>query len=144
MLHLTRRDLIATGAVGVAVVLYVLWLVDATLPALSGVRATGLAVLALGFLASASAVVPGFAGLLHGSRPYLVATALLGLVALVAGIVVLWSASSVALAVLMGVLVVLWAVSTVHHRMLADRAGGPVLHVMDLTARPNRRRGHAA
>jgi hypothetical protein len=38
---------------------------------MSSARVTGAAVLALGFAASASAVVPGFAQLLHGSKTYL-------------------------------------------------------------------------
>jgi hypothetical protein len=144
MLHLAKRDLIATCAVGAAVALYVLWIVDRTLPGMSSARATGLAILGLGVLASASAVVPGFTQLLHGNKAYLAGTSLLGLVALVAGIVTLWSAGSTALAVLMGALVVLWLASTTHHLMLSRRSGGPVLHVVDLTEGGDRHRGHAA
>lgn len=114
-----RRDLVATGAVALAVVVYLLWWVGAALPGLGSARATGLAVLALGFVASASAVVPGFTGLVHGNRAYLAVTSLLGLAALVAGVVVLWSGSEVALALLVAVLVALWAIATTHHVLLA-------------------------
>lgn len=43
---------------------------------------TALAVLALGFVASAVAVVPGLGGLLDGNRAYLAVTSGLGLLAL--------------------------------------------------------------
>jgi hypothetical protein len=119
MTRLPKKDIIATGAVGVAVVLYLLWLLDATLAGMSSVRVTGLSILVLGFVASATAVVPAFDQLLHGSRLYLAGTSLLGLGALAAGIVMLVSASETALGVLTGALVALWVVSTTHHVMLA-------------------------
>jgi len=43
-----------------------------------------LVVLSLGFVASASAVVPGFDELMHGNKVYLVVTSLIGLVAFAA------------------------------------------------------------
>jgi hypothetical protein len=117
-MRLPKRDIVASSAVAVAVVLYLLWLADAA-PFGMTTRVTGLVILVLGFLASASAVVPGFVQLLHGNRAYLAVTGLLGLVALVAGIVTLWSANTAALAGLTGVLVLLWAISTTHHVLLA-------------------------
>ena len=90
-------------------------------------RVTGLVILVLGFIASATAVVPSFDQLIHGNRAYLAVTSLLGLAALAAGIVMLWSASSAALAVLMAALVVLWVISTIHHVLLtkAGRSASP-------------------
>jgi hypothetical protein len=124
-MRLPKRDLIATVLVAVAGVLYLLWLLDVTLPGLGEVRATGLVILVLGFAASASAVVPGFAALMHGSRAYLAATALLGLVAFAGGLsMVLW-ASSAGLAVLVCAMVVLWAIATTHHLRLAQGQAGP-------------------
>ncbi|RYP88073.1 hypothetical protein EKO23_04310 [Nocardioides guangzhouensis] len=120
-MRLPKRDIIASCAVAAAVVLYVLWRADAALLDMS-VRATGLVVLVLGFVASASAVVPGFERLLHGNRLYLAVTSVLGLGALVAGIVTLWSSSTTALGVLTGLLVLLWGIATTHHVLLA-RAG---------------------
>jgi hypothetical protein len=73
----------------------------------------------LGFIASATAVVPGFDQLLQGSRLYLGTTSALGVAALVAGVVMLWTASAAALAVLMAVLVTLWLIATTHHVVLA-------------------------
>lgn len=126
-MRLPKRDIIATCAVATAVVVYLLWLADATLPGMSGMRVTGLVILVLGFIASATAVVPSFDQLIHGNRAYLAVTSLLGLAALAAGIVMLWSASSAALAVLMAALVVLWVISTIHHVLLtkAGRSASP-------------------
>jgi uncharacterized membrane protein YqgA involved in biofilm formation len=121
-MRLPKRDIVATCAVAASVLLYVLWLVDAALPAMSSTRVTGLVILVLGFAASATAVVPGFDQLMHGNKVYLAATSLLGLTALVAGIVTLWSASAIALGVLMAALVVLWVVSTIHHVLLSQAA----------------------
>jgi asparagine N-glycosylation enzyme membrane subunit Stt3 len=121
-MRLPDKDIIATSAVGAAVVLYLLWVADATLPGMSTVRATALVVLALGFVASAIAVVPGFDRLLHGNKAYLTATSLIGLTALVAGVVALWSPSGTALAVLMATVVVLWLMATTHHALLSRSA----------------------
>lgn len=117
-MRLPMRDTIATGLVVVAGALYLLWAADAAPAGFSGTRATGLVVLGLGFAASASAVVPGFDQLIHGSRAYLAVTSLIGLVAFGAGIQMLVSASEVALGVLMATMVVLWAIATVHHALL--------------------------
>jgi hypothetical protein len=119
MLRIPRRDLIATALVAAAVVVYVLWLVDAALPGMGGTRTTGLVVLGLGFAASATAVVPGFDQLLHGNKAYLAAVSLLGLVAFVAGVVMVWSAASTALTVLMVMMAVLWVIATTHHTRLS-------------------------
>ena len=60
------RDRIATLLVATATIIYLLWLTGP----IEGLAASSVAVvvLALGFIASASAVVPGFAGLLSGSK----------------------------------------------------------------------------
>ncbi|HEU4489330.1 MAG TPA: hypothetical protein VFR74_00530 [Jiangellales bacterium] len=139
-MRLPKRDVIATGAVAVAVVLYLLWLADTALPGMSDLRVTGLVVLVLGFVASAVAVVPGFDQLMHGNKVYLAATSLIGLAALVAGVVMLWSESSTAFAVLMVALVVLWAIATTHHVLLA-KAERPA--VRGEAAAPSRSAHHA-
>ncbi len=127
-MHLPKRDVIATALVAIAAVLYLLWAVDATLPGMSGTRVTGVAVLVLGFAASATAVVPTFEQLLHGSRTYLVMTSLIGLVAVVAGVQMLITASGAGLTVVMAAMVVLWLIATIHHSMLA-RSGPPTRQV---------------
>jgi hypothetical protein len=118
-MHLAKRDLIATGLVLVAGLVYLLWAMDATLPGMSGTRVSGVVVLALGFAASASAVVPGFDALLHGNKAYLAMTVLIGLVAFVGGLAMLISASAAGFTVTMAAMIVLWVISTVHHGMLA-------------------------
>ena len=119
-MRIPPRDRTATVLVACAVVVYVLWATGLTLPVMDSVRVTGLVVLGLGFAASASAVVPGFDELLHGSKLYLAVTSLIGLGAFAAGLVLLLGASEVALGVVMAAMVVLWMIATVHHTVLAS------------------------
>ena len=86
---------------------------------MSSTRATGVAVLALGFTASASAVVPGFDQLLHGNKACLVITSLIGLAAFAAGVRMLITASGAGLTVVMAAMAVLWLIATIHHSLLA-------------------------
>lgn len=120
-MRLSKRDLIATVLVGVAVLLDALREAGTTLSALEGVRATGVPVLVLGFLASAVAVVPSFDELLHGSKVYLTVASGVGVVAAIAGALVLVDASTAALTTLVVAMLLLWAMATAHHLMLADR-----------------------
>jgi hypothetical protein len=124
-MSLPRKDLIATALVAVAVVLYVLWAVEVTLPGMSDTRVTAAGILVLGFAASAIAVVPGFDHLIRGNKPYLATTSILGVVALVAGVQVMMTSSGVALTVVIAAMVVLWAISTSHHLALAKDAQAP-------------------
>jgi hypothetical protein len=121
-MRLPQRDLLATGLVAVAGLLYGLWAAEAGPPGLDSLRATGLVMLVLGFAASASAVVPGFEQLLHGNKLYLGVNSALGLVALAAGVLMLVASSEVGLAVLMVTMVAMWLIATVHHVVLAEAA----------------------
>jgi hypothetical protein len=114
-----KTDIIATCLVAAAGLLYLLWAIGSTLPGMSSTRATGIAVLALGFAASASAVVPTFGQLLHGSKTYLALTSLIGVAALAAGIQMLITASGTGLTVMMAAMAVLWLIATIHHSLLA-------------------------
>ncbi len=118
-MHLPMRDIIATCLVGAAGVFYLLWAIGSTLPGMSSTRVTGVAVLALGFAASATAVVPTFGQLLHGSKTYLVLTSLIGLAALAAGVQMLVTASGAGLTATMAAMAVLWLIATIHHSLLA-------------------------
>ena len=120
-MRLSKQDLIATVLVAAAGVLYLLWALGSAPPGLGATRATGVMLLVLGFAASASAVVPNFAQLLHGSRVYLVSTSLLGVAALVGGLATLWVASEAGLGVLMAAMGVLWLIATIHHTRLAKQ-----------------------
>lgn len=110
------RDRIATVLVATATLVYLLWLTGP----LEGLAASSIAVLvlALGFIASASAVVPGFAALLSGSRLYLALASLGGLVALVCGVLTVTQATEQTLAILVAATIGLWVAATVRHMMV--------------------------
>ena len=131
-MSLPKKDIVATALVAVAAVVYVLWQTGAALPGMDGTRGTGLVILGLGFVASATAVVPGFDQLLHGNALYLLGTSLLGSIASVAGILMLAAASGTALTVMFCVMVVLWAVATAHHLVLAEHRA----RVQSVSTRP--------
>ena len=76
-------------------------------------------VLALGFAASASAVVPTFGQLVQGNKTYLVVTSLIGLAAAAAGAQMLITGSGASLSVVMAAMAVLWLNATIHHSLLA-------------------------
>ena len=115
------RDRIATLLVATATLIYVVWLIGP----LEGLTASSIAVLVLvlGFIASASAVVPGFAGLLSGSRMYLALASLGGLVALACGVLTVTQATESTLAVLVIATIGLWAAATARHRVVHRTPG---------------------
>jgi hypothetical protein len=123
-MRLQKRDFVATGLVAASVLIYLLWLFDAVPSGLSDVRTVGAVILALGFAASAIAVVPTFDQLLHGNKAYVAITSLLGLTALVAGVVMLVGTSELALAIVIVAMVMMWLIATIHHSLLA-RASQP-------------------
>lgn len=117
-MNFPKKDVIATGLVAVAGVCYLMWATGSSLPGLSGVRGTGTVVLALGFVASAIAVMSGFDRLLHGNRAYLATTSLIGFAAVIGGGLVLVAESTAGLAVVMVAMVALWLIASVHHSLL--------------------------
>lgn len=119
--HLTSRDWVATFFVVVAACVYAVWAAAGSHGETEVRVVTGI-VLAFGFAASASAVVPGFEALWHGSKLYLVGTSLLGLGALAAGVTALVTGGESALGVLVAVSVLLWAISTIRHVVAAESA----------------------
>lgn len=122
-MRLTWRDWVATVCVVVAALMYAVWLSQEEVLGISGARALGLIVLLLGLAASVTAVVFGVGeGLLRAPKPYLAVTSLIGLAALVAGIVVLVNESEAMLATLVATTVGLWVISTVRHAMGEERS----------------------
>lgn len=118
-MRLTWRDGLATVFVGVAALMYLVWLAGIGVLGL-GVRGIGGVVLGLGVAASVTAVVYGVgAGLLQASKVYLVIASLIGLVALTAGVITLVSANELMLAALVAATVVLWVMATIRHAMIA-------------------------
>lgn len=109
------RDGLATLFVAAALGLYAAFELDRPVPGFSTVATVAIAVLVLGIIASASAVVPGFMELLRGSRLYMVVTSVLGIVALGGGIWALVGDEQNGLRALVAATLVLWAVSTLRH-----------------------------
>lgn len=122
-MNLTTRDRMATLLVAAAALVYGLWRAGS----LGGLTAGSVAVivLALGFLASASAVVPGFAALLAGSRAYLAIASVVGLVALGSGVVTVMNPTEDTLAILVTTTLVLWASATLRHPTACERREVP-------------------
>lgn len=120
-MKLPRRDRIATGYVGIAVVFYLLWILD-FLPRLTTSRVVGLVVLALGVAASMTAVVPGFDRLVHGSKVYLGVTSLIGLGASVAGVRLLTNGTESMLHWMVAAMLLLWLVATIRHVTIGEGA----------------------
>ena len=116
--------------------IYLLWLLDSVPAAMSGVQTTGAVILGLGFAASATAVVPNFDQLLSGSKVYLAVTSLLGLVALIAGAVMLAEADETALTVVMVAMVAMWLIATTHHTLLAQTTSPKPVQRVGETERP--------
>jgi hypothetical protein len=118
-MHLTTRDRWATAFVAIAALVYLFALLVDGSSTVTEVRVVTGIVLALGVAASASAVVPGFERLMHGSKTYLVVTSLLGAGAFAAGIAALVNGTELMLALLVACTVVLWAISTLRHSLAA-------------------------
>ena len=123
-MRLGRRDLIATVCVAAGVLVYAMWAANHPLPGLSSVRAVALFVLGTGVAASASAVVPGFAQLLHGSRMYMTISSLVGAVALISGLLAVIRQTDVMLHLLFATTVALWIIATIRHTMTASAPDG--------------------
>ena len=119
-----RRDLIATVCVVAGVLVYALWAANHPLPGLSSVRVVALFVLGTGVAASASAVVPSFTQLLHGSKTYMAITSVVGAVALVAGIIAVFRETDVMLHLLVAATVALWIIATVRHTLMVNAPDG--------------------
>jgi hypothetical protein len=122
-MHFGRRDLVATVCVAAGVLVYAFWAANHSLPGLSSVRVVALVVLGTGVAASASAVVPSFTQLLHGSMMYMGVTSLVGAAALVAGLLAVTRRTDTMLHLLLGATVALWVIATVRHTMTGSPAG---------------------
>jgi hypothetical protein len=134
-MRLTWRDGLATAFVAAAAGLYAVWATGAGSSGTSA-RMVGAVVFGLGWAACTSdkdgvAVVYGPAP--RGQRlpmSYVAATSLLGLVALVAGVATIASASGSMLAVLVAAMVTLWAMSTIRHALRSTRDDGVIQQPM--------------
>jgi hypothetical protein len=124
-MRLSWRDWLATVLVVAASIYYAMFAAGTALLGASNPKLVAGVILAFGFVASFTAVVYGAGeGLFRANKACLAVTSLLGLAALVAGLVALFTANEVALGVLAASTAVLWAMSTVRHAM--KPAGAPV------------------
>lgn len=123
-MRLTTRDRVATVIVGAAVVVAAGWFLPLPGARSVDVRAVTVAVLALGMPVSAAAVVPGFSGLIHGSRAYLFGASALGFAALALAVLTLANGTEETLAAMVVAMVVLWAMATVRHSSVIGQPGG--------------------
>jgi hypothetical protein len=112
-MRLTRKDAAATGVTAVVVALYVAFLAGANLPLVSGPRAVGTVVLALGMVGCALGD-PGNPA--NRARAWWMPTmAALGTVSLAAALVVIVAGSHLVLAILVASTVALWLLATLRH-----------------------------
>jgi len=114
-MHLTVKDRIASALVGAGALAWALWSLGLGPQGAAGARGVTGIILGLGFAASASAVVPGFDRLIHGSKAYLAGASLLGAGALAAGVAALLTGGELALGLLVAATLTLWAVTTARH-----------------------------
>jgi hypothetical protein len=131
-MRLDRKDQVATACVAASVALYGLWSIRLVVSEAWTVRIITVAVLALGIPASAMAVIPGFEGLLHGSKVYLAVSTLIGLGAATVGVLALTWSSQAMLNALVGAMVVLWAMATVRHTRATHEVQERRLRPVDL------------
>jgi hypothetical protein len=122
-MRLTTRDRVATVVVATAVVIAAGWFLPLPGARSVDVRAVTIGVLALGMPVSAAAVVPGFSGLIHGSRMYLFGASALGVVALALAVLTLANRTEETLAAMVVAMVVLWAMATVRHSSMIRQPG---------------------
>lgn len=69
-------------------------------------------------------LVANFAQLLHGNKVYMTVTSVIGLVAAIAGVLMLVAESETGLVVVMAAMVIMWLMATIHHSQLA-KTGPP-------------------
>ena len=123
---ITTRDRVATILVGASAIVAIGWFADVLGLRTIDIGWITVAVLALGVPPSAMAVVPGFAGLIHGSRSYLLVASALGLAATAAAVATIVNQTEETFAVLVVLTVILWAGATARHSGIL--AGGRLQH----------------
>src|ERR1017187_8633802 len=124
-MRLTWKDAVSTAFMAAIVVIYVAFLNSTTAWLISSARGTAAAVLALGIVGGCgmSVAAEQYQGQL--ARAYTSFASALGTTALIAGVIALITASTVALAVLVGATLALWLAGTGRARFCrAPRGSG--------------------
>jgi hypothetical protein len=114
-MKLTWKDFVSTVSMAAIVVIYAAFLNSTSAWLISSARGTAVAVLALGIVGGCA--MSAAAELYQGTpaRAYTSFASVLGATALVAGVIALITASTVALAVLVVATFTLWLAATVRH-----------------------------
>jgi hypothetical protein len=122
-MKLTWKDAVSTVFIAAIVVIYIAFLNATTAWLISSARGTAAAVLVLGIVGgcSMSAAAEQYQG--RQTWAYTSFASVLGATALVAGVIALITASTVALAILVAATLALWLVATVRHA--SGRRGAP-------------------
>ncbi len=122
-MKLTWKDAVSTVFMAAIVIIYVAFLNSTTAWLISSARGTAGAVLLLGMVGGCAMSA---AGQYQGTqaRGYTSFASLLGTTALVAGVIALITASTVALAVLVVATLTLWLVATVRHAVTPAAVSG--------------------
>src|ERR1700737_4519325 len=121
-MRLTWKDAVSTVFMAAIVVIYVAILNSTTAWLISSARGTAAAVLVLGIVGGCG--LSAAAEQYQRVRAYASFASVLGVTALVAGVVALITASTVALAVLVVATLALWLVATTRHAFTPPAAAG--------------------
>jgi hypothetical protein len=135
-MRLTWKDAVSTVFMAAIVVIYVAFLNSTTAWLISSARGTTAAVLVLGIVGGCGMSSADYQEQGTWARAYLGLASVLGITALVAGVVALITASTVSLAILVAATFALWLAATVRHTitrpavrpgLLTPRAGRAAL-----------------
>jgi len=133
-MRLTWKDAVSTVFMAAIVVIYVAFLNSTTAWLISSARGTAAAVLVLGIVGGCGMSAPAEQYQDKRARAYTSVASVLGTTALVAGVIALITASTVALAILVAATLALWLVATVRHALTprtvpgGDRDTHEVIH----------------
>ena len=131
-MRLTWKDAVSTVFMAAIVVIYVAFLNSTTAWLISSARGTAGAVLVLGIVGGCcmSAAAEQFQG--TRAKAYTSFASVLGVTALVAGVIALITASTVALAVLVVATLALWLVATARHAFTPSAVPGGSRHAHEV------------
>ena len=131
-MRLTWKDAVSTVLMAAIVVIYVAFLNSTTAWLISSARGTAAAVLVLGIVGGCgmSAAAEQYQG--KQARAYTSFACALGGTALVAGVIALITASTVALAILVVATLALWLVATARHAFIPPAVPGGSRHVHEV------------
>jgi hypothetical protein len=123
-MRLTWKDAVSTVFMATIVVIYIAFLNSTTAWLISSARGTAAAVLVLGIVGGCgmSTAAEQYQG--TRARAYTSFASVVGAIALVAGVIALITASTVALAILVVATLSLWLVATLRHAFTAPAAAG--------------------